>query len=72
MTNGNTKQRFVWGWLRLVLGIAQMTLAIATFGLFLLAGFRPITWILFAVTTVLLIVSRTLYRGRKGPSGINK
>ena len=72
MTNSNAKQRFVWGWLRLVLGIAQVTLAIATFGLFLLVGFHPVTWILFTVTTVLLIVSRILYRGRKGPNGIRK
>jgi hypothetical protein len=39
--NGNADQRFVWGWLRLVLGIAQMTLAITTFGVFLIVGFRP-------------------------------
>jgi len=70
--HGNADQRFVWGWLRLVLGIAQMTLAITTFGMFLIVGFHPITWILFAVTTTLLIVSRILYRGRKGPNGIGK
>ena len=70
--NGNADQKFVWGWLRLVLGIAQMTLAITTFGLFLLVGFRPVTWIFFAVTTTLMILSRILYRGRKGPKGIAK
>ena len=70
--NGNADQRFVWGSLRLVLGIAQMTLAITTFGLFLLVGFRAVTWIFFSVTTTLMILSRILYHGRKGPNRIGK
>lgn len=65
-----TREKFVWGWLRLVLGVGQMTLAIATVGLLFLVGFRALTWVFLAITTVLTITSRVLYHGRKGPNQI--
>lgn len=66
LSRSGARQNFVWGWLRVALGIGQMTLAIATGGLLLLIGFHYITWIFFAVTMILTITSRLLYHGRKG------
>lgn len=66
--NLETRQKFVWGWLRLILGVGQMTLAIATVGLLFLIGLHALTWIFLAITTILTITSRVLYRGRKGPN----
>ena len=62
------RQKFVWGWLRLILGVGQMTLAIATVGLLFLVGLHALTWTFLAITTILTITSRVLYRGRKGPN----
>lgn len=63
-----TRQKFVWGWLRLVLGVGQMTFAIATAGLLFLVGLHTLTWIFLAITTMLTITSRLLYHGRKAPN----
>ena len=65
-----TRQKVLWGWLRFVLGVAQMTFAFATAGLLLLVGLHALTWIFLAVTTILTISSRLLYHGRKGPNQI--
>jgi hypothetical protein len=64
----DTRQKFVWGWLRLVLGVGQMTLAVATAGLLFLVGLHAATWIFLADTTILTITSRLLYHGRKAPN----
>ena len=63
-------EKFVWGWLRLILGMAQMTLAMTTAGLFLLVGFRPVTWIFLAIVTLLTIASRLLCHGDRGSNKI--
>ena len=68
LSRSAARQKIVWGWLRVALGIGQMTLAIAMGGLLLLMGFHYITWIFFAITMILMITSRLLYHGRKGPN----
>jgi len=65
-----TPQKFIWGWVRLALGVGQMTLALATAGLLFLVGLHAVTWIFLAVTMILTITSRLLYHGRKGPNQI--
>ena len=62
------RQKFLWGWLRFVLGIGQMTLALATVGLLFLAGLHTVTWIFLLITTILTITSRLLYHGHKAPN----
>lgn len=59
------RQKFVWGWLRLVLGVGQMTLALATAGLLFLVGLHTVTWFFLVITTILTITSRWLYHGHK-------
>ena len=63
-----TRQKFIWGWLRLILGVGQMTLALATAGLLFLVGLHAVTWIFLATTMILTITSRVLYHGRKAPN----
>ena len=70
--NKDKRQMFVWAWLRAALGVAQMTLAVTTFGLFLIVGFRAITWLFFGITISLTFISRFLYRDRKGPNTTEK
>jgi len=65
-----TPQKFISGWVRLALGVGQMTLALATAGLLFLVGLHAVTWIFLAVTMILTITSRLLYHGRKGPNQI--
>ena len=61
------REQFVWGWLRLFLGFAQMSLAGLTLGVLIAAGPTKLT-ILFAIAaTAVTVVSRLVYRGRKGP-----
>lgn len=64
----DTRQQYVWGWLRLVLGVGQKTLALATAGLLFLIGLHAVTWIFLAITTILTITSRVLYHGGKAPN----
>lgn len=63
-----TRQKFIWGWLRFVLGVGQMTLALATAGLLFLVGLHAVTWIFLTITMILTITSRVLYHGRKAPN----
>lgn len=63
-----TRQKIIWGWLRLILGVGQMTLALATAGLLFLVGLHAVTWIFLAITMILTITSRVLYHGRKAPN----
>lgn len=62
-----SRQKFIWGWLRFALGIAQISLVFASVGLLLLVGLHPLTLISVVSATLLTIVSRVLYRGQKGP-----
>jgi hypothetical protein len=63
-----TRRLWIWGWLRLALGQAQMWLAFATLWSLLAEGFAWITWILLAAATAATTVSRVLYRGKSEPS----
>lgn len=59
--------KLVWGWLRLLLGLAQMCLAAAGFILLITVGVQPVTLLFLAGATAATIASRLLYRGRRGP-----
>jgi len=60
--------KLVWGWLRLLLGLAQMCLAAAGFILLITVGVQPVTLLFLAGATAATIASRLLYRGRRGPT----
>ena len=52
------------GWLRVLLGWAQMVLAAAAVVALLAVGFHPVTWALAAVAVAATVTSRLIYRGR--------
>lgn len=54
----------MWGWVRLCFGLAQIWLATAGFGLLLVAGLLPITFVLVIAASAATVISRVLYRGR--------
>ena len=61
-------QRFlIWGFLRVVLGYAQMLFAIATFVSLLARGFVSSTWMLFGAASLATLLSRLLYGGKPQP-----
>lgn len=66
MTPG-TKERFVWGRLRFLLGLAQIALAGLSVGALVAVGLQPITWIFVISATVLTLTSRLIYKGRRTP-----
>ena len=49
------------------MGFAQISLAGLTFGALITIGVTPLTVGLAVLTTVIAIISRLIYRGRKGP-----
>jgi hypothetical protein len=61
------KERILWGWLRLVLGFAQIALVGLSVGALISVGVKPITWIFVVGATALTLISRLIYRGRTGP-----
>ena len=65
--NNATRHKLVWGWLRLLLGWMQMSLAAAGLVALLTVGFHPVTWAFVVGATVATIVSRLLYHGRPAP-----
>lgn len=67
MTERIKRHKFIWGGLRLFLGVTQMTLALVGLGLLLTAGFRPITWIFIAAAAIVTITSRLIYKGCPDP-----
>lgn len=66
--NDEARHRLVWGWLRVLLGWAQMVLAAAAVVALLAVGFHPVTWVLAAGAVVTTITSRLIYRGESGPN----
>ena len=52
---------FVWGWMRLAIGLAQMGFALAGAIMLLSNGFCPAMWICFAFASAATILSRFLY-----------
>ena len=65
--NKGTRHKFIWGWLRLILGWAQMSLAAAGFGALLVVGNHPVTWAFGIGAMVATVVSRLLYHGKPDP-----
>lgn len=64
----DTWQNFVWGWLRMILGILQLTLApLALLVLFKQGIEDELTWVLVILTTLITGISRLLYNGRRTP-----
>jgi hypothetical protein len=62
----NSLQRAtVLAMVRLSLGIAQMSMAIASFVFLITKGLQKTTLIMAAITTCLTIVSRLLFRGQR-------
>lgn len=57
----------VWGWLRLTLGLVQMTFAAAGVGAVFAFGMHWLTYLSVAIATAATIVSRLIYRGRTAP-----
>lgn len=62
-----TRHTFVWGWLRMALGIGQMSFVTVSVIALLVVGFQRSTYILLAIATGLTVTSRILYRGEKDP-----
>jgi len=67
MISRTGRDTFLWGRLRLWLGLAQIGLAAAALVLLLTSGLSAVTWLLFIAATAATVASRTLYAGRKGP-----
>lgn len=57
----------MWGWLRLILGAVQMTLAAAAVGAYLDGGSPKLVWTLAGAATAATLVSLLIYRRRQGP-----
>jgi hypothetical protein len=66
--NEITKQNFIWGWLRMILGALQLTLApLAIFVLLARGLYATSTWILILLATLATGLSRILYGGQSDP-----
>ena len=61
------RHKLIWGWLRLILGWAQMSLAAAAFGALLIVGNHPVTWAFGIGAMLATITSRMLYHGKPDP-----
>lgn len=61
------KEVVVWGWLRLILGTAQIGLSAAAVVALFAIGLEPETWVLIGAAMAATCLSRILYRGRRGP-----
>jgi hypothetical protein len=67
-TKSERREQLIWGWVRLLIGVAQISLAGLTFGVLITIGVTPLTILLAALATVIAVISRLIYRGRKGPA----
>jgi hypothetical protein len=67
-TKSDSRERLKWGWGRLLIGFAQISLAGLTFGVLITAGVTSLTVWLAVLATGIAVLSRFLYRGRKGPA----
>ena len=61
------REQLIWGWVRLLIGFAQISLAGLTFGVLITVGVTPLTVVLAVLATLIAVISRLIYRGRKGP-----
>jgi len=57
------QEKWVWGPLRLIIGMLQMALAVSAAVRVLLAGLDEMAWILIGAATVSTLLSRVLYGG---------
>jgi hypothetical protein len=65
--NEETRHRLIWGWLRLFLGFAQMSLVAMGIGALITVGVRRITVVLVILATTATVMSRLIYHGRPDP-----
>jgi hypothetical protein len=54
------RDKLIWGWLRLTLGVAQIVLSTAALVLLSAVGLQSITWGFILSTAVAMVVSRLL------------
>jgi hypothetical protein len=62
------EKRLLWGWLRLVLGFAQIAFVGLSIGALFAVGLKPLTWVFVICATALTLMSRLIYRGRPTPN----
>jgi hypothetical protein len=64
----SSKRILYWGWLRMALGVVQMSCALsAAFAIFAV-GLQPVTWALVIGAFAATALSRLLYRGQPDPN----
>lgn len=66
--NETTRHKLIWGWLRLFLGDAQVSLAATGVVTLLTIGLHPVTWAFAMAATTATLISRLLYHGRPDPN----
>lgn len=64
-----TRHIFIWGWLRIFLGITQTVLAATGVLMFFTVGSRPMTLIVVGGALTATIISRLLYKGKSDNMG---
>ncbi len=62
------RHTFIWGWVRIFLGVIQTSLAAAGIWLLLTVGSRPITLIVVGGALTATIISRFIYKVRSDPA----
>lgn len=62
------RERFVWGWLRLALGFAQLAATGLSFGSLITIGLRPLTVGFALLATTLTLISLLIYKRRSSPN----
>jgi hypothetical protein len=65
--NDETRHKLIWGWLRLFLGFAQMSLVALGIGALITVGVRRITVVFAIMATTATVMSRLIYRGKPDP-----
>ena len=67
MISPQVRHKLVWGWLRLLLGTAQMMLSVMGVVALVRLGLHPTTLILVGCASTATLISRLLYRGKAQP-----
>jgi hypothetical protein len=62
-----TRHILVWGWLRMLLAVAQLTLVPLALVALVVSGLHALFFALFGAATVATLASRAIFRGRKDP-----
>lgn len=57
------RHKLIWGWLRILLGVIQTSLAAAGIWMLLTVGSRPVTLIVVGGALTATIISRLIYKG---------